>query len=142
MLSSGRQHFPIHRDQEDHFFAWPSVALLCIKTRSAVATGHFPVPPLQQVEVSIRTSGSFNQKLRKSRLELTEINFAIEINQSCDEYHIPCQAFCKGFLVLEAAIWESHEMVAGPHSQIKSTIYLPLHYAHYAGMASCISWHY
>jgi hypothetical protein len=26
--------------------------LLCSKTRSAVATGHFPLPPLQQVQVS------------------------------------------------------------------------------------------
>ena len=34
------------------FFAWASLALLCNKTRSAIATGHFPLPPLQQVQDS------------------------------------------------------------------------------------------
>ena len=40
------------------FFPWASFALLCSKTRSAIATGHFPLPPLQQVQVS-------NQNIQK-----------------------------------------------------------------------------
>jgi len=37
------------------FFAWALVALLCRRTRSDIATGHFPGPPLEQEEVSFRT---------------------------------------------------------------------------------------
>ncbi len=54
-------------------------SLCCASKRVPLATGHFPVPPLQQVKVSIRTSRSFNQKLRKSRLELTEINLRLKL---------------------------------------------------------------
>jgi hypothetical protein len=46
------------------FLAWPSVALLCSNTRSNIATGHIPVQPLQQVQVSIRTCRNFSLKMK------------------------------------------------------------------------------
>ncbi len=117
------------------FFSWPSVTLLCIKTRSAIATGRIPLQPLQQVEVSIRTSRSFNQKSRTSRLELTEINIGFKLINHVMRTALHCmpRSFCEG----------SHEMLAVRHIKlIQQSIDRVLHYAHYAGMASCISWHY
>ncbi len=105
--------FRIHRDQEDNFFAWPSAALLCIKTRSAIATEYFPLPPLQQVEVSIRSSRSFNRKLRRSILELTEIksiNHAMRTTLHAKEF-------------LRRVSRDS----CRPAYQINSTIHRPLH---------------
>ncbi len=110
------------------FFAWPSVALLCIKTRSAIATGHFPLQPLQQEEVSVRTNRSFNQKLRRSILELKEIK---SINY----------AMCTTMHAKEILRRVARD-ACRPAYQINSTIHRPLHNSHYVGMKSCISCHY
>jgi hypothetical protein len=76
----------------------------------------------------------------ESTLGLTESKFSIQINQSCDAYHIAVQALCKGFVVLAAeAIWELHMLVASLHIQINSTFLWPSHYAYYINMVSCIS---
>ncbi len=123
--------FRIHRDQEDHFFALPSVALLCIKTRSGIATEYFPLP-LQQVKVSIRASRSFDRKLRRSRLESTEINLRFKLINHVTRTTLHAKMF------LRRVARES----CRPAYQINSTIHRPLHNSHYAGLASCIFCHY
>jgi hypothetical protein len=86
------------------------------------------------------TSKSFNpnnQKLKKSSIQLTEINLRFKsINQSCDAYHIEVHPFCEGFFVFVAVIWHEHEMVAGPHIPFNPIIHWQLHYVHYG------FWHY
>jgi hypothetical protein len=51
---------------------------------------------LQQVEVSIRTIRSFNLKLRKSRLELTEINLRFKLINHVMRTTLHAREFSKG----------------------------------------------
>lgn len=71
------------------FFAWASLALLCNKTRSAIATGHFPLPPLQQVQDSNQNMQIF-QAGNENFLDLNrqKLNYD-SIRSQCVPYVMP-----------------------------------------------------
>jgi hypothetical protein len=61
------------------------------------ATEHFPLPPLQQVQVSIRTCRNFKQKMKFPRLELTKINLLFNsiTHAMCTTYQAQTNQFAK-----------------------------------------------
>ncbi len=112
--------------------------------RSDIATGHLPVQPLQQVQVSIRTVScrNFTQKMKIFYTRINENKFTIKFHQACDSYHIKFRPTSLWRLPRLSHPRQTHEMFAGLHVQINSTIIRQFHYAHYDGMASYISLHY
>jgi hypothetical protein len=109
-------------------FCLKPAALLCIKTRSAIASEYFPLQSLQQVEASISASRSFNRKLRRSRLELTEINLRFKLIIMRRVPHcMPRRRVARA----RDSCRPAHEF-----------FHQPLHNSHQIGMASCISCHY